>query len=104
MPQKLKAGDGYPLRGVDIDGAVPTKKVAYRALKGAKNSFVVAGVGAGVVSSKKEVYYASEGGNNSVAGVTDAVVVTDARSDAGVKDSDGVTDALSSDLKCSEML
>ena len=87
---------------MDIDGAVPTKKVANRALKGAKNSFAVAGAGAGVVSSKKEVYYASEGGNNSVAGVTGAVGVTDARSDAGVEDSDGVIDALSSDLKCSE--
>ena len=101
LPQKGKAGDGYPIRGVDNVGPVPTKKVAYRALKGANKRFVKAVEGADVVPPKKEVYNASEGDNNSAQ--TLAVAVTDTRSEAGVVDSDGISNTLPSDLECSEM-
>ena len=43
VPLETKAGDGLPLRGEDRSAVRTTRKIAYRAIKGTKNSFDVAG-------------------------------------------------------------
>ena len=103
LPQKVKVGHGYSLRGLDRANVVPPKKVAYCALKGANNIFVVAVADADDVPPKRAVYSASEGANTSI-DVTDAVTGSDAVAvDADVvADEYSSTDALPSDLQYSE--